>query len=132
MQDSDTPDVTETSDAPRDGRGRFMPGNPGRPFGSRNRISKRIARSILRDFEASQDEVLARLKRWYMPQYVSLLARLLPRATEDGGGAELDELDSAETARVIADARAMLDRIDTGEATLAELEAALLGEARGP
>ena len=107
-------------------------GNPGRAFGSRNRISKRVARTILRDFEASQDKVLAKLKRWYVPQYVALLAKLLPRATEGAESPELDELDAAETARVIGDARAVLDRIDAGEATLAELEAALLGEGREP
>lgn len=123
---------TKLAAVPRDVHGRFMPGNPGRPFGSRNRLSKRIARSILRDFEDSQDEVLTKLKRWYVPQYVGLLARLLPRASEGADSAELDELDAAETARVICDARAMLDRIDAGEATLAELEAALLGEGRGP
>jgi hypothetical protein len=117
---------------PRDAHGRFAPGNPGRAFGSRNRLSKRIARAILRDFEATQGEVLAKLKRWYVPQYVALLARLLPRATEGTDSPELDELDAAETARVIGDARAMLDRIDAGEATLAELEAALLGEGRAP
>ena len=113
---------------PRDAHGRFAPGNPGRAFGSRNRISKRVARAILRDFEATQDEVLATLKRWYVPQYVSLLARLLPRAEEGADGPELDELGAAETARLVGAARRMLDRIDAGDATLAELEAALLGE----
>jgi hypothetical protein len=126
MTDSDLAAV------PRDASGRFAPGNPGRAFGSRNRMSKRVARAILRDFEATQDQTLAKLKRWYMPQYVALLARLLPRATEGAESPELDELDAAETARVIGDARAMLDRIDAGEATLAELEAALLGEGRAP
>ncbi|HVN00432.1 MAG TPA: hypothetical protein VMT68_09470 [Caulobacteraceae bacterium] len=46
MNDSDSP-------VPRDAHGRFAPGNPGRAFGSRNRISRRVARAILRDFEAS-------------------------------------------------------------------------------
>ena len=113
--------------APRDANGRFLPGNPGRRFGSRNRLSKRVARTILRDFEASQDQMLAILKRWYVPQYVSLLARLLPRAEEGADGPELDELGPAETARLVGAARRMLDRIDAGDATLAELEAALLG-----
>lgn len=120
--------INDPAIAPRDAHGRFLPGNPGRRFGSRNRISKRVARTILRDFEATQDEVLAKLKRWYVPQYVSLLARLLPRAAEGADGPELDELDAAETARLVGAARRMLDRIDAGDATLAELEAALLGE----
>ena len=105
-----------------------MAGNPGRPFGSRNRVSKRVARAILRDFEANQAELLPRMRDWFLPQYLSLVGRLLPRATEEGGGAELDALSEAEAARLIADARAALARIDAGEGSLAELEAALLGE----
>ena len=120
-----------TRPVPRDANGRFLPGNPGRAFGSRNRISKRIARSILLNFEADQEAMLAKLKRWYVPQYVALLARLLPRVSE---GAESPELDTAEdgveTAQMVGRARALLDRIEAGEATLAELEAALLGEGR--
>jgi hypothetical protein len=113
---------------PRDVNGRFTPGGPGRPFGSRNRASKRAARAILRDFEDNQGEVLVRLRRWFLPQYAQLVARLLPRQTE-AGGPELDELDEAEAARLIGDMRAALARIDAGEGSLAELEAALLGEA---
>ncbi|HEY2708631.1 MAG TPA: hypothetical protein VGI95_11325 [Caulobacteraceae bacterium] len=118
----------ELAPVPRDAHGRFAPGNPGRPLGARNRLSGRIARSILKDFEASQDQVLAKLKRWYVPQYVALLARLLPRAAEGADGPDLDALDDAEKARVLDAARTMIARIDAGEATLAELEAALLGE----
>lgn len=124
----------EARRVPRGANGRFLPGNPGRAFGSRNRISKRIARSILLNFEADQAATLAKLKRWYVPQYVALLTRLLPRVNEGPGGAELDEpgdledLGEAERARVVGEARAILDRIEAGEATLAELEAALLGE----
>ena len=73
------------SDMPgRDAQGRFAAGNKGRPFGSRNRVSKRVARAILADFEAHQDEILPKLRRWWTPQYVSLVARLLPRVDEAG------------------------------------------------
>jgi hypothetical protein len=112
----------------RDVNGRFAAGNPGRPFGSRNRVSKRVSRAILRDFEANQGELLPRMREWFLPQYVSLVGRLLPRAMEDGGAPELDALSEAEMARLLADARAAIARIDAGEGTLAELEAALLGE----
>ena len=119
------------SDMPgRDSHGRFMAGNKGRPFGSRNRVSKRVARAILGDFEAHQDEVLAKLRRWYAPQYVSLVARLLPRVNEGGSGVELDELDAAETQGIVAALRAALDRIEAGCGSVAELEDALLGEVR--
>lgn len=136
MSEADTRRVSgpgASGAVPRDANGRFLPGNPGRAFGSRNRLSKRIARSILLNFEADQEATLEKLKRWYVPQYVALLARLLPRVSEGGESAELDApADGADTARMVSQARAVLDRIEAGEASLAELEAALLGEGRAP
>jgi hypothetical protein len=120
--------VIEMSAPERDVNGRFARGNPGRPFGSRNRVSKRVARAILRDFEANQAELLPRMRDWFLPQYVALVGRLLPRPVEDGGAPELDALSEAEMARLLADARAAMARIDAGQGTLADLEAALLGE----
>jgi|SRR5579872_1084772 len=124
--------MMDGSDAPpvrRDANGRFAAGGLGRPFGSRNRTSKRVARAILRDFEAHQDQLLPLLRRWHVPQYLALVARLLPRVNESGG-VELDALDEVETARVIAEVRAALDRVDAGRGGLEELESALLGEDR--
>ena len=119
--------MTVTPPPGRDANGRFVRGNAGRPVGSRNRVSKRVARAILRDFEAHQDELLPRLRRWFLPQYLTLVGRLLPRP-EAADGAELDAVDEADAARLIAEARAALARIDAGEGSLADLEAALLGE----
>jgi hypothetical protein len=111
----------------RDASGRFTLGNRGRPLGSRNRMSKRVARTILRDFETHQDEILTKLRRWFIPQYVQLVSRLLPRQMEVGGH-ELDALDETEVARLLADVRAALHRIEAGGGSLEDLEAALLGE----
>ena len=117
------------SDMPvRDAHGRFAAGNKGRPFGARNRVSKRVARAILADFEAHQDDMLEKLRRFYAPQYVSLVARLLPRVNEDGAGVDLDALDAAETDGIAAALRAALARLEAGAGSVAELEAALLGE----
>ncbi|HXQ17702.1 MAG TPA: hypothetical protein VN814_24050 [Caulobacteraceae bacterium] len=124
--------MMDGSDAPppvRDVHGRFAAGNSGRPFGTRNRTSKRVARAILRDFEAHQDQLLPLLRRWHVPQYLALVSRLLPRVNESGG-VELDVLDEIDTARVIAEVRAALARVDAGGGGLEELESALLGEGR--
>jgi hypothetical protein len=114
----------------RDAHGRFVAGNPGRPFGARGRASQAAARMILGDFAAAGPELLPRMRRWFVPQYVALVARLLPRGQDAGGGAP-EALDAGETARLIADTRAALDRIEAGDGTLADLEAALLGAGRG-
>jgi hypothetical protein len=111
---------------PRDSNGRFAPGGPGRPFGARSRYSRRMAQAILADFEANKDELLPRLRRWFLPQYVSLIGRLMPRGGDGDGPAELPS--DAEAARLIAAARVALARIDAGQGTLADLEAALVGE----
>jgi hypothetical protein len=113
----------------RDDNGRFLPGSGGRPVGTRNRMSKRVARTLLRDFEANQGDLLARMRRWFLPQYMSLVARLLPRQTEDGDF-ELESLNEVELATVLAEARAAMDRIEAGAGKVEKLEAALLGERR--
>ncbi len=108
----------------RDALGRFAPGNPGRPFGTRNRVSARVARAILSDFEANQDETLRRLRRWFLPQYVAMVSRLLPRAGEEGDG------EGAPDAPIsLADLRAVLDRVEAAGGDAANLEALLAGEA---
>jgi len=61
----------------RDWHGRFATGGTGRPAGARNKVSRRVAQAILADFEANQHEVLPRLRQWFLPQYVSLIARLV-------------------------------------------------------
>jgi len=112
----------------RDANGRFAPGGSGRPHGARGKVSRRVARTILADFEAHQHEVLPRLRQWFLPQYVALLARLMPKPGEADGGLG-EGLDGAKTVRLIEAARAAFARIDAGEGTLADLEAALAGAA---
>jgi hypothetical protein len=80
--------------APRDANGRFLPGAPGRQPGQRNLISGRVTRQLLRNFEANQDELVARMQRWHLPQYMQLMVRLLVKSGGEGGA--LDELDVAE------------------------------------
>ena len=112
--------------APRDANGRFVAGNPGRKLGSRNRVSQRAALAILADFEANQDELLPRSRQWFLPQYLQLIARLLPRQSEEGG-LDLDQVGPEEARAVVAAVRAAADRIEAGLAGVEALEAALLG-----
>ena len=115
---------------PRDASGRFIAGNPGRRLGSRNRVSKRVAQTLLADFEANQDELLPRTRRWFLPQYLQLISRLLPRETE-AGGLDLETLGRDEALAVVAAVRAAADRFEAGVGSIEELETALLGQAGG-
>jgi hypothetical protein len=47
---------------------------------------------LLRNFEANQDELVARMQRWFLPQYMQLIGKLLVK----GGAEGADELEAAE------------------------------------
>jgi len=111
----------------RDANGRFAPGGSGRPRGTRNRVSAQAAREILADFRENKGEVLPRSRRWFLPQYLSLIGRLLPRQ-EGGAGLDLDALAHEDVLALIARFRAAADRYEAGEGGVDELEAALTGE----
>ncbi|HXQ13269.1 MAG TPA: hypothetical protein VN814_01450 [Caulobacteraceae bacterium] len=91
-------------------------------------MSKRVARAILADFEVNQDELLPRSRRWFLPQYLSLIARLLPRQSEEGG-LELGALERDEAMALVDAVRAAADRFEAGVGPIEALEAALMGEA---
>jgi len=93
----------------RDANGRFAPGTCGRPFGARGHALARTARRRLQDFEAHSAELLPRLRQWFLPQYIQLIVRLLPRPT-DAFDDDLEDLDAAELGRLMAEVRAVLDR----------------------
>jgi hypothetical protein len=116
--------------APRDAGGRFAAGNAGRRLGSRNRVSKRVALALLGDFETHQAELLVRLRRWFLPQYLQLIIRLLPRPSADDG-LELETLEPDEALALVAAVRAAADRYEAGEGSIEDLEAALLGAGIG-
>jgi hypothetical protein len=51
-----------------------------------------VTQGLLRNFEANQDELVARMQRWFLPQYMQLIGRLLLK----GGAEGADELEAAE------------------------------------
>jgi hypothetical protein len=110
--------------AGRDAGGRFAAGNTGRPRGSRNRVTNRLAMALLDDFAANEGETIERLRRSYFPQYVQLMGRFVAGAA---GAARPDFSDygAAETASVAAAVRAALERVERGEAGLDAVMAAL-------
>jgi hypothetical protein len=113
-----------SAEFPRDASGRFGPGNPGRPRGSRNRMTNQLALALLDDFSWNEEENLKRLRRWFFPQYVQLMSRFLPRETRPARP-DFADYTPEETARVTAAARAALARIERGEAGLDALMAVL-------
>ena len=111
-------------DPSRDARGRFAPGNPGRPPGFPNRMSGQIAFGLLRHYAGNEAEFLERLSRSHFAEYMRLIGRMLPRDR----GADGEDLESApprDVARTLRAVRAALERVEAGESSLADIEAAL-------
>ena len=114
----------------RDANGRFAAGNPGRRPGSRNRMSQEIALGLLRHYAQHEREILTRLKRNHFKDYMRLIGRMLPPEPEEDAP-EPEALSAEEVAEVIGAARAALDRLEAGEGSLAEVQAALMGMGGG-
>jgi hypothetical protein len=66
-------------------------------------MSKRLVRAILRDCEGELDELLPRMRRYFLPQYIGRVARLLPKVNE-ARGVDLDGSDEAALASVLCGA----------------------------
>jgi hypothetical protein len=92
MESADMDD-TPGPDPSRDNDGRFGSGNPGRPPGARNKMSRRIALSLLRHFTENEAEILHRLSHAYLRDYMRLIGRMLP----DDPEAEAEEPEAQAT-----------------------------------
>ena len=115
----------------RHSNGRFGPGNPGRPRGARRRLSQRVALSLLRHFNENQTQILETLSLGhYLPIYMRVLGQILPRDLE-GDALDLEELGAEDAASVARAVRAALERVEAGEGSLADIEAALAGPGEG-
>ncbi len=112
----------------RHANGRFGAGNPGRPIGSRNRISRRVINLALQDFEDHSEEVLRRLRDSWLPVYARFISGLLAREGKSDDLPDLDAYTAEEVRHVLFCARAACDRIEDGRGSLIELQAALMGE----
>ena len=107
--------------------GRFGPGNPGRRPGSRNRLSDRVAQGLLRHFVENEPEILDKLSSgFYLPIYARLLVPLL-RQGPGGSAVDLDDLQPEDAAQVIRAVRAALERVEVGQGSFADVDAALVG-----
>ena len=114
-------------DPARHANGRFGPGNPGRPRGARGRMTQRVALSLLRHYEENEAQILRTLTAYdNIHVFMRLIDRMLARAPSEEPP-ELEALPAEEAARVTSAVRAALERVEAGEGSLTDLEAALHG-----
>lgn len=62
--------------------GTFAEGNPGRPKGSRNKLSEAFLRVLADDFEANGTDAIERLRADSPAQYANVIAKLMPKLME--------------------------------------------------
>ncbi len=119
--------MTQFTDPTRNPGGRFGAGNSGRPRGARNRAAGRVAQLILEDFEANQGDILGRLRKHYLREYVGVVTGLIPQQIEIIEP-DFETYSADEIAQVAAQARAALERLENGSGNLLELHCAVVGE----
>jgi hypothetical protein len=78
-------DSTDT-DHNRNEAGRFLTGNnrgPGRPKGSRNKLSEAVLQALADDFEANGKEVIERVRAERPHDYLKVCASVMPKRLEN-------------------------------------------------
>ncbi len=72
----------------RDDKGRFAPGNPGgpgRPEGSRNKLSESYLKALADDFAENGVETIVRLREERPDVYIGAIGKLMPKLLEHTG-----------------------------------------------
>lgn len=68
-----------TDDIGRDEKGRFGPGNPGKPRGSRHKLGEAFIQALHDDFEKHGAETIEKVRAEKPDAYVKVIAGLLPK-----------------------------------------------------
>lgn len=74
---SDEPE--NTADNGRDEKGRFGPGNPGKPKGSRHALGEAFVKALHDDFQEHGVETIQKVRLEKPDAYVKVVASLLPK-----------------------------------------------------
>jgi len=73
--------MTDNTDGngPRDDKGRFGPGNPGKPKGSRHALGEAFIKALHDDFAVNGVAVIEAVRTEKPDQYMKVVASLLPK-----------------------------------------------------
>jgi hypothetical protein len=88
------------------------------------KASARVSRAILADFETNQADLLPRLREWFVPQYVALISRLLPRPE----GEEPQPSEPADPAALAAQIAALRAALAAAEAEASAIASVAVGD----
>jgi hypothetical protein len=119
---------SSTSSSGRGPDGRFLPGHGGgRPFGARNRVSRKLLLELLHDFEMHKAELLDRLRHTYTPSYFNSIARMMPAMAQTEVSA-FEDYSDAQAAHLFGRLRQVFADNAEPRAALAELDLVLASE----
>ncbi len=71
-----------TEDVTREANGQFGPGSPGRPKGSRNRISEAMLKALADDFDTHGVGVIEKVRENRPHDYLKIIASLMSKHME--------------------------------------------------
>lgn len=75
----ETDDAENTVEIGRDEKGRFGPGNPGKPKGSRHALGEAFVKALHDDFQEHGISTIEAVRRDKPDAYVKVIASLLPK-----------------------------------------------------
>lgn len=119
MNEYDEAESTATIGAIRDDKGRFAPGNAGRPKGSRNRLREEFLAALHADFEQHGAAVIQSVRETKPDVYLKVVASILP-AQIDVKVDPLEEMSDADLDRYIRQLAAAVARLEQLEGTETE------------
>src|SRR5215469_8091976 len=97
----DDADLTAANGMGRNARGQFTTGNPGRPVGSRNRLSEQFLSALAADWEEHGIEVLQKVREDRPADYLRVIASVLPKEMHVAAANDLEEMSDEELDRQI-------------------------------
>ena len=100
---SEDADLTGVNGKGRNSLGQFAAGNPGRPVGSRNRLSEQFLSALAADWEEHGVKVLQKVREERPQDYLRVVASILPRELQVAKVDDFDELSDEELERSVMD-----------------------------
>ena len=93
---SEDTDLTGINRVGRNERGQFATGNPGRPVGSRNKLSEQFLSALAADWEQHGVEVLQNVRKDRPADYLRVIASVLPKEMHVAAANDLEEMSDEE------------------------------------
>jgi hypothetical protein len=102
---------------------RFLPGNSGRPKGSRNKLGEAFLEAMHSDFTEHGVAVIAKVREEKPDQYLKVIASILPKQMELNVNV-LDDVSDDELAALVAAARAAIAHVAEARSGAGEADGA--------